>query len=119
MYARSPRQAPRLWGPKRYGGYHMELLAKYSNVKLVISPIGAQGFILGRGNLQLSPMVIKKIGIEKIMVTSTPAKLANTPHLMVDTGDEKLDDEIRSKVYLPVIIMFRMSRMVPLGKVKN
>ncbi len=38
----------------------LKLLQKYPKVKLILSPIGAQGFILGRGNLQLSPKIIKK-----------------------------------------------------------
>ncbi|MCU0850821.1 MAG: ATP-NAD kinase family protein, partial [Candidatus Thermoplasmatota archaeon] len=52
----------------------LKLLKKYTKAKLLLSPIGAQGFILGRGNLQLSPTVINKIGIENIIVVSTPSK---------------------------------------------
>jgi predicted polyphosphate/ATP-dependent NAD kinase len=75
----------------------LELLSKHKDVKLVLSPIGAQGFILGRGNLQISPVVIRKIGIANIIVISTPSKLMHTPTLRVDTGDEGLDGEFKRR----------------------
>jgi predicted polyphosphate/ATP-dependent NAD kinase len=88
------------------------LLEKYQNVKLILSPIGAQGFILGRGNLQLSPKVIKKIGIDNIIVISTPSKLASTPVIRVDTGDKKLDKMFAEKEFIMVVIGYRLSRVV-------
>jgi predicted polyphosphate/ATP-dependent NAD kinase len=90
----------------------LKLLKKYQKVKLILSPIGAQGFILGRGNLQLSPEVIKKIGTENIIVISTPSKLANTPFIRVDTGDRKLDKEFAELGYIMVVTGYRFSRVV-------
>ena len=90
----------------------LKLLEKYPKAKLVLSPIGAQGFILGRGNLQLSPKVIKKIGLDNIIVVSTPAKLLSTPVLRVDTGDKKLDHLFVEKEYFMVVIGYRLSRVV-------
>ncbi len=92
----------------------LQLLKKYPNVKILLSPIGAQGFILGRGNLQLSPTVINKIGIENIIVVSTPSKLIYTPVLRVDTGDKRLDHRFANQGYLLVIIGYRLSRVVKL-----
>ncbi|MGQ9583375.1 MAG: ATP-NAD kinase family protein [Thermoplasmatota archaeon] len=69
----------------------LSLLSKHPRAVLVLSPIGAQGFILGRGNLQLSPDVVRRVGLENIEVVATPAKLARTPVLRVDTGDPGLD----------------------------
>ena len=90
----------------------LNLLKKYQKVKLILSPIGAQGFILGRGNLQLSPKVIKKIGIDNIIVISTPSKLASTPVIRVDTGDKKLDEMFAEKEFIMVVIGYRLSRVV-------
>ena len=90
----------------------LHLLSKYHNVKLVLSPIGAQGFILGRGNLQLSSKVVKKIGVDNIIVVSTPSKLVHTPVLRVDTGDKKLDQVFAKLGYLMVVIGYRLSRVV-------
>lgn len=92
----------------------LSLLQQYPSVKLVLSPIGAQGFILGRGNLQLSPEVIRKIGIENIVIVSTPAKLAETPLLRIDTGDPMLDALFVKKEYFLVVIGYRLSRVVKL-----
>ncbi|PNX46778.1 MAG: hypothetical protein BV459_05735 [Thermoplasmata archaeon M11B2D] len=92
----------------------LSLLKKYPKVKIVLSPIGAQGFILGRGNLQLSPRVIKKIGIDNIIVVATPSKLMVTPLLRVDTGDKTLDSLFAKQGYFMVIIGYRLSRVVKL-----
>jgi predicted polyphosphate/ATP-dependent NAD kinase len=92
----------------------LKLLKKYRKAKLLLSPIGAQGFILGRGNLQLSPTVINKIGIENIIVVSTPSKLIHTPILRVDTGDKRLDKRFADQGYLMVVIGYRLSRVAKL-----
>jgi len=80
----------------------LSLLALHPEAVLVISPIGAQGFVLGRGNLQLSPEVIGKIGLDNIIITATPSKLARTPVLRVDTGDAALDRELDGRSYFVV-----------------
>lgn len=62
-----------------------------SNV-VVVSPLGGQGFILGRGNQQVSPAVLRRSGLE---VVATRDKLRGLDALHVDTGDASLDDELR------------------------
>jgi predicted polyphosphate/ATP-dependent NAD kinase len=90
----------------------LRLLKKYPKAKIVLSPIGAQGFILGRGNLQLSPRVIRKIGIDNIIVVSTPSKLSSIPLIRVDTGDKRLDHLFSKKEFLMIVIGYRFSRVV-------
>ena len=90
----------------------LKLMSKYKKVKVILSPIGAQGFILGRGNLQLSPKIIKRIGIDNIIVISTPSKLANTPVMRVDTGDKALDKLFAELEFIMVVIGYRLSRVV-------
>jgi len=92
----------------------LTLLKQYPKTKLLLSPIGAQGFILGRGNLQLSPAVIRKIGVENIIVVATSSKLLHTPLLRVDTGDKNLDCLFAKQGYLMVVIGYRLSRVVKL-----
>jgi predicted polyphosphate/ATP-dependent NAD kinase len=91
----------------------LQLLDRSPRAKLVVSPIGAQGFILGRGNLQVSPEVLRRIGTRNVVVVATPAKLASTPVLRVDTGDPRVDDEIRKREYLFVVIGYRTSKIHP------
>ncbi|MCK8126880.1 ATP-NAD kinase [Pseudoalteromonas sp. S1610] len=71
-------------------------LTKERETKLVITLIGGQGHIFGRGNQQLSPALIKAIGRDNIIVVATKTKLQalNGRPLICDTGDSKLDDEL-------------------------
>ncbi|MBP1955550.1 NAD+ kinase [Halarchaeum rubridurum] len=58
----------------------------------VVSPIGGQGFVLGRGNQQLSPAVVRRC---ELAVVASPSKLVATGVLHVDTGEADLDAELR------------------------
>ena len=82
---------------------------------LLLSPMGGQGFLIGRGNLQLSPKVLRMIGIDNIMGVVTPAKLLTVRLLRIDTGDEELDAEFSSKRYLKVLQGYRTTRILPVS----
>jgi predicted polyphosphate/ATP-dependent NAD kinase len=70
----------------------MELLAA-ENAGIVVTPVGGQGFLFGRGNQQLSAPVIERIDSERIVVIATEAKIARLggAPLRVDTGDPAVD----------------------------
>ncbi len=77
---------------------------------LIVTPIGAQGFFLGRGNQQISPVVIGAAGTCAVTVVATPTKLAGTPNLRVDTGDPALDAQLRGD--RKVVTGYRRRRLV-------
>ncbi|MFP4169952.1 MAG: ATP-NAD kinase, partial [Methanomassiliicoccales archaeon] len=69
-----------------------------------------QGFILGRGNQQISPSVVREVGPENLLVIATPTKLRETPLLRVDTGDLSLDERLRG--FIKVMTGYARYRMV-------
>ena len=89
------------------GAAELERLVGDVPAVLVITPIGGQAFILGRGNQQVSPTVIRSVlataGRDGILVAATPAKLASFQGrpLLVDSGDAELDVELSG--YLAVV----------------
>ena len=94
----------------------IELLeSHYGPVTLLLSPMGGQGFLIGRGNLQLSPAVLSSIGIENILGVVTPAKLLTVRALRIETGDESLDEEFASKRYMKVLQGYRTTRILPVS----
>ncbi|GAA3110884.1 ATP-NAD kinase family protein [Streptosporangium carneum] len=78
----------------------------------VVSVIGGQGFVLGRGNQQISPAVLKKIVASGgLLVLATQQKLAglNGRPLLADTGDPEADALVEG--YVPVITGHRESAL--------
>jgi predicted polyphosphate/ATP-dependent NAD kinase len=68
-------------------------LLKDQSAKIIVTPIGGQGFIFGRGNQQVSPKVLRMVGRENILVVSLVEKLnaLQGEPLLVDTGDPEVD----------------------------
>ncbi|WP_250658021.1 ATP-NAD kinase family protein [Alkalimarinus coralli] len=64
--------------------------------RLVITLIGGQGHLFGRGNQQLSPRNLRKIGLENISIVATKSKIKEMEGrpLVVDTGDDQLDKQL-------------------------
>jgi predicted polyphosphate/ATP-dependent NAD kinase len=84
------------------------LLEHGHEAKIILSPIGAQGFILGRGNQQISARIVRRVGMGSIIVVATPHKLRETPVLYVDSGDPVLDAEFGDTVL--VVSGYRMAQ---------
>jgi predicted polyphosphate/ATP-dependent NAD kinase len=91
----------------------LELLKGENIVNIIVSPIGAQGFIFGRGNQQISADVIRGVGLENVIVVATPFKLSRTEFLRVDTGDEELDRMFGE--FIKVISGYHEMKIVRIG----
>jgi predicted polyphosphate/ATP-dependent NAD kinase len=90
-----------------------DLLSGPGPARLVVSVLGAQGSVLGRGTQQVSPTVLRRIGVDNVIVIATPHKLAATPVLFVDTGDPGLDDAFGDTVQ--VISGYRIAQRMRLA----
>ena len=73
----------------------LDLIKKHNKNKIILTPIGGNGFILGRASKQFTPEVLKLIGKENIIVVATEDKISRLECLRVDTGDTKIDDVLR------------------------
>jgi predicted polyphosphate/ATP-dependent NAD kinase len=82
-------------------------------VRLVLTPIGGQGYLLGRGNQQISPRLLRQIDRERLMVVAVPTKLLSlyAAALLVDTGDDEVDRALCG--YLRVITGYDEESVCP------
>lgn len=73
-----------------------ELLQQGGEWRVLVTAIGGQGHILGRGNQQISPRVVRAVGLDNLLVVATKTKLktlAGRPFLL-DSGDAELDQQL-------------------------
>ena len=94
----------------------LKILSSHTGpITLLLSPMGGQGFLIGRGNLQLSPEVLRAVGIDSIIGVVTPAKLLTVRRLRIETGDAELDAEFAAKRYMKVLQGYRTTRVLPVS----
>lgn len=84
--------------------------------RLVVTAIGGQGHIIGRGNQQISPRVLRAIGLDNLRVVATKRKLGTLEGrpLLVDSGDIALDDAFPDVVR--VWAGYKEELLYPVGK---
>ncbi|WP_338601498.1 ATP-NAD kinase family protein [Sulfolobus tengchongensis] len=86
----------------RANANYFDLLNLTGELKVVLTPIGKQGFLIGRGNLELGPLFLRKINKNNLIVVSPLSKLYTIDCLRIDTGDENLDS-LFSGVYNVIV----------------
>ena len=91
-------------------GELLALLDKHDRARIVVTPLGGNGFVFGRGNRQFTPAVLYRVGTAGVIIVSIASKLRGIGCLHVDIGDESLDDQFAG--YVEVIIGWRRTRMM-------
>ncbi|QKQ99352.1 ATP-NAD kinase family protein [Metallosphaera tengchongensis] len=83
---------------------YLDLVALTGGLKLkiVLTPIGGQGFVIGRGNQEIGPEILRRIEKEDIIILSVREKLDRIDCLRFDTGDPSLDEKFKG-VYRVII----------------
>lgn len=95
---------------------HQNRIQHSTSVRLILTPIGGQGYLIGRGNQQLTPAILKRIGKENVWVVSTKTKLENLSHrlLHIDSNDLELDAQWAG--FIPVITGYRDEILCRVGR---
>jgi predicted polyphosphate/ATP-dependent NAD kinase len=90
----------------------LNLVDVFEKAWIIVSPIGHQGMLFGRGNQQISPSIIERVGKERILVISTPTKLRGIEGgtLKIDTGDRNVDEMLRG--FIRVITDYNEIRLI-------
>jgi predicted polyphosphate/ATP-dependent NAD kinase len=82
---------------------------------IIVTPVGGQGFLFGRGNQQLSSIVIERIHSQRIVVVATEAKIARLggAPLRVDTGDPSIDASLAG--YTRIVVGYNREIVYPVA----
>ncbi len=88
----------------------LALINKYDKIKIIVTPIGGNGFIFGRASKQFTPAVLNAIGEENIIVVATDDKISRLECLRVDTGDDGTDN--RLKGHMKVITGYKTETLI-------
>ena len=94
--------------------------------RIIVSPIGGTGFLFGRGNQQISPRVLSQVGSSNIIIVAARTKVEalNPRRLLVDTGDEILDQAFRGYTALQPAtcewwLVLGVTRDAPMAKIEE
>jgi len=90
----------------------LRTIKDWSKTWIILSPIGRQGMLLGRGNLQISPEIVKRVGKDHLIVVATKSKIQGIEGgvLRIDTGDPEVDKMLRG--YIKVATDYREWRLM-------
>ena len=84
-------------------------------VKIILTAIGGQGHLIGRGNQQFSPSVLRAVGRDNLIVVASKTKITELDGrpLLVDSGDAELDEQWSG--FIRVVTGYRDAILYPLS----
>jgi predicted polyphosphate/ATP-dependent NAD kinase len=88
----------------------LALLERHEKRCIIVTPLGGNGFIFGRGNKQFTPEVIRCIGPGNIRIIAAGRKLRGLDCLRVDTGDQEVDQMLCG--WVKVTVGYQEGRMI-------
>ncbi|MFX1491801.1 MAG: ATP-NAD kinase family protein [Promethearchaeota archaeon] len=94
----------------------LDLVPDFLQAWVIVSPIGNQGMLFGRGNQQISPNIIRRIPPEQILVIATHSKVSSLAErgLHIDTGDSDVDKSLSG--FIRVLVDYRTWRMMKISR---
>lgn len=92
-----------------------DYMDRYSTACLIITPIGGQGHIIGRGNQQLAPDILQQIPRSHIQIIATKEKIQSLQGrpLLVDSNDPELDKSFTG--YQSILVGYNEFILYPIG----
>lgn len=86
-----------------------------AEVSVIVTAIGGQGHVIGRGNQQISPALLRRAGRQGLKIIATPSKLEELEGrpLLIDSNDPELDRDWSG--FCPVVVGYDEVVMYPLG----
>jgi predicted polyphosphate/ATP-dependent NAD kinase len=88
----------------------LDLLERESRCEIIVTPLGGNGFLFGRGNKPFTPEVLRRVTREAIHVIATQRKVREVGMLRVDTGDPEVDGWLGG--YIEVTVGYHFVKIV-------
>lgn len=95
---------------------YKQLRESSSSAMIYLTAIGGQGHIIGRGNQQISPRILRLVGRERVCIVASRQKLASLAGkpFVIDSGDSQLDMDWAGP--MRVVCDYREQILYPLGR---
>ncbi len=90
--------------------YENILKTNPENIKIILSPLGESGFILGRGNQQITNLILERLDKKHLLLIATRRKMNRLKKLYIDTGNNSLDKKFSG--YTRVIVGYNEEKIV-------